>query len=92
MYRRKYLFADLLIISLMTLPRTAQTLPTGPAQHSGSSSFSDEGGPVIKTFTRMVTLEVVVKDSKGNHVTGLKPIANIHPFSSYCRKARRNMG
>lgn len=27
----------------------------------------------IRSFTRMVTLEVVVKDRKGNHVIGLKP-------------------
>jgi VWFA-related protein len=27
----------------------------------------------VRTYSRMVTLEVVVKDSKGNHVTGLKP-------------------
>ena len=27
----------------------------------------------LKTFSRMVTLEMVVKDSRGRHVTGLKP-------------------
>ena len=27
----------------------------------------------VHSFSRMVTLEVVVKDAKGNHVAGLKP-------------------
>lgn len=73
MYSRAYLLADLLIFSLMSLPGTSQASRKDPPPGSGSSSSSDEVASVIRTFTRMVTLEVVVKDSKGNHVTGLKP-------------------
>jgi VWFA-related protein len=30
-------------------------------------------GPTFRSYSRLVTLEVVVKDSKGKHFTGLKP-------------------
>jgi VWFA-related protein len=72
-YSRRYLLAALLTFSLMTLPGISQTAQTHPPRGNDSGSSSDEVAPVIRTFTRIVTLEVVVKDAKGKHVPGLKP-------------------
>jgi VWFA-related protein len=44
------------------------------AQPQSTPPASDQTEPAatLQTFSRMVTLEVVVKDSKGNHIKGLK--------------------
>src|SRR5271167_4511608 len=47
--------------------------PAGNSQTSEITSQGQSAAATIRTTTRMVTLEVVVKDHKGNHITGLKP-------------------
>lgn len=59
-------------VLILTLPVFAS------AQNKHTEAESNRGeatAPTVtlKTFSRVVTLEVVVKDSKGHHVSGLKP-------------------
>ncbi len=59
------------VLSLI-LPGIAQTLAVQPqaVQLSGDAS---EPAMTLKTFSRMVTLELVVTDAKGHHINNLKP-------------------
>lgn len=54
---------------LLTLSLAAQTPPQSP-QAEGNSS---DATPTFRSYTRLVTIEVVAKDRHGHHVTGLKP-------------------
>src|SRR5579864_8626909 len=59
----------LVFLALLSVP------PLPGQSHSSTPSASENSEPTatFKASTRMVTLEVVAKDKKGNHVTGLKP-------------------
>jgi VWFA-related protein len=66
------LIPALVFAASLTLPSVAQN-PTPP--QSQPQPVSDQAIPsdfTVRTYTRMVNLELVVKDSKGNHVEGLK--------------------
>lgn len=45
----------------------------GPTSHSTPTEDDPSNIATLRSTTRLVTLEVVAKDSKGHHVTGLKP-------------------
>jgi VWFA-related protein len=59
-------------VGCLALPGMAQSL-SAQVQVTQAGSNPTEPAVTLKTYTRMVTLELVAKDSKGNHVTGLKP-------------------
>jgi len=61
----------LCLLIALPLAISAQTPQTpGPTVRA---ALGIQASPSVKVVTRMVTLEVVVKDSKGRHVSGLKP-------------------
>jgi hypothetical protein len=53
--------------------------PQSPAPQPQSTQAGSAPGFTLQTFSRMVTLELVVKDAKGNHLTGLQP-SDFHVF------------
>jgi len=69
------LIPALLPLVCLSLPPIAQSASphTASRQTVAGPSASTASTFTLHTYSRMVTLEVVVKDSKGNHVTGLKP-------------------
>jgi VWFA-related protein len=56
-----------------TAQSQAQPAQSQPAAVHVSPYQANPPSFVLRTYTRMVNLEVVVKDSKGNHIQGLKP-------------------
>ncbi|MGB6826685.1 MAG: VWA domain-containing protein [Terracidiphilus sp.] len=71
------LIPALVFATSLTLPSTAQnsSSQSQPAQ-SQPQATGNQAIPsdfTVHTYTRMVNLELVVKDSKGNHIQGLKP-------------------
>ena len=57
----------------VTAPAGAATLPNSPSPQSGSSPDQASAGvTTIRTFSNLVVIDVVVSDSKGNPVHGLK--------------------
>jgi len=56
----------------IALPSTAQS-PASQLQSTQAETATTAPGFTLQTFSRMVTLELVVKDAKGNHITGLQP-------------------
>jgi VWFA-related protein len=60
----------ILVVFLLCVAQASQPQapPSADAQNGSSQPL-----PTFHAYTRMVTLEVVVKDRHGNHVTGLKP-------------------
>ena len=66
------LIPALVSLGCLTLPGTAQSPSLKRVSHQ-TESKSPAPSFTLHTYSRMVTLEVVVKDTKGNHVTGLKP-------------------
>jgi VWFA-related protein len=65
--------APLLVAVLsLSLPGIAQT-PAAQPQSVQLSSDASEPAMTLKTFSRMVTLELVVTDAKGHHINNLKP-------------------
>jgi len=64
----------LLLSSAVSLTLASIAQPPPPqAQPTLAETAATAPGAILKTTTRMVTLEIVVKDHKGQHVTGLKP-------------------
>ena len=61
-----------LLFGCMALPGAAQDPLYKPVSQQ-TESRPPAPSLTVHTYSRMVTLEVVVKDAKGNHVTGLKP-------------------
>ena len=67
----------LVFATCLTHPNTAQnsSSQSQPAQsqpqQAGNQAIPSDF--TVHTYTRMVNLELVVKDSKGNHIQGLKP-------------------
>jgi VWFA-related protein len=59
-------------VGYLALPGMAQSQSAQP-QFIQAESSPTEPEVTLKAYSRMVTVELVVKDSKGNHVTGLKP-------------------
>ncbi len=66
-FRRRYRLA---VALLMALPLAAQA---PPQQGSAADASSSEPTATFRSFSRLVTIEVVAKDRHGRHVTGLKP-------------------
>jgi VWFA-related protein len=64
------------------------TISHSQAQAGSQSAAPNASQPAVKVVTRMVTLEVVVKDKKGNHVTGLTP----EDFELYEQTPRKGEG
>jgi len=58
----------------IALPATAQS-PAPQSQSTQAETAATAPGFTLQTFSRMVTLELVVKDSKGNHITGVADLA-----------------
>jgi VWFA-related protein len=78
------LIPALAFASSLTLPSIAQdSIPqsqgqpaqvqTQPASVQASQTPAGDPAFTLRTYSRMVSLELVVKDSKGNHIQGLKP-------------------
>ncbi|HMB30009.1 MAG TPA: VWA domain-containing protein [Blastocatellia bacterium] len=59
-----------LLICLFVL--TAASLQMTPAQSQGDKEAQKKQDETVKLETRLVTLDVIVKDKKGKHVTDLK--------------------
>lgn len=79
-------FAILTALIILTASLTAQNsaLPT-PSQTESSHAAPDQSSYVLKTYARLVNLEVVVKDSKGKHIQEIGdmiPIRPSHPVST----------
>ncbi len=77
MARRSFrLISALLFATSLTLPSTAQnsTSQSQPQSAANQASQNQTALPAftLRTFTRMVNLELVVKDAKGSHIQGLK--------------------
>ncbi len=66
------LIPALVPFAYLTLPCAAQSPQLTPVSQQAQAK-SSEPSLTLRTYSRMVTLEVVAKDAKGNHVTGLKP-------------------
>ncbi|MFZ0304182.1 MAG: VWA domain-containing protein [Terracidiphilus sp.] len=65
--------APLLVAALsLAIPVIAQTSQAQP-QAAQLSGDAQEPAMTLKTFSRMVTLELVVTDAKGHHINNLKP-------------------
>ena len=67
--QRNVQWATILIVML-------PVFASGQNKHNEAEDLRGEANAptvTLKTFSRVVTLEVVVKDSKGHHVSGLKP-------------------
>jgi len=60
------------LVSLGCVALSAQNPALKPVSQQAQTKASSPS-LTLHSYSRMVTLEVVVKDSKGNHVTGLKP-------------------
>ena len=56
----------------LALPSIAQSPAPQPASQP-TQSPADQSSYTLRTYTRLVNLELVVKDAKGNHIQGLKP-------------------
>jgi VWFA-related protein len=54
-------------------PSQAQPAQSQPAGGAASQTQAADSGFTLRTYSRMVNVELVVKDSKGNHIQGLKP-------------------
>jgi len=71
------LIAAALILICFAQSSTSQTqTQAAQPQAAASQPSQDQAGQqgyTLRTYTRMVNLELVVKDSKGNHIQGLKP-------------------
>jgi VWFA-related protein len=71
------LILALVFAASLTLPSTAQNSAfqsqPQPTVAQPSQDQAGQPGYMLRTYTRMVNLELVVKDSKGNHIQGLKP-------------------
>jgi VWFA-related protein len=74
MYRPR-LHSHVLLLSIICL--TLQAIAQSPTSQSQSTQAAEsnptEPTVTLQTFSRMVNIELVVKDSKGNHIKGLKP-------------------
>lgn len=77
----------LAFVGCLALPGMAQN-PSAQPQFTQAESNPAEPAVTLKTYSRMVTVELVVKDSKGNHVTGLKP----EDFQLFERSPSRGRG
>jgi VWFA-related protein len=66
------LISALVSVGCLTLPCAAQSPALKPVSQQAPAR-PPVPSLTLRTYSRMVTLEVVVKDAKGNHVTGLKP-------------------
>ncbi len=62
----------LIVIFSLSLPGIAQTVAALP-QDAQLGGDAPESALTLKTFSRMVTLELVVTDAKGHHINNLKP-------------------
>lgn len=60
-----------LVVSLVCL--NLSIVAQNPDDLVTSKTDQEEQSFLLRSYSRVVTLEVVVKDSKGRHVTGLKP-------------------
>jgi VWFA-related protein len=70
------LFATVIISSLTAVAQTPATPPALPQATQQAVPFGgdpSESAMTLKTFSRMVTLELVVTDAKGHHINNLKP-------------------
>jgi VWFA-related protein len=78
------LIPALVFAASLTLPSIAQNstpqsqsqpiqVQPQPAANQAPQNQADQPGYTLRTYTRLVNLELVVKDSKGNHIQGLKP-------------------
>lgn len=66
------LFVVVLGLSLRGIAQAPQSQPQA-ALPQETQLNSDESALTLKTFSRMVTLELVVTDAKGHHINNLKP-------------------
>lgn len=64
--RRLHPVRWILVFSCLALPGVTRGVAQSKDQGAGQEA-------TFKAYTRLVTLEVVVKDSKGKHINGLKP-------------------
>jgi VWFA-related protein len=62
----------IVFLGCLVLPATSQSPLYKPVSQQ-TESKPPAPSLTLRTYSRLVTLEVVAKDSKGNHVTGLKP-------------------
>lgn len=63
-------------IAQSSTPQSQSQPAQAQSQQAGVQASPTQAGPgsfTLRTYTRMVNLELVVKDSKGNHIQGLKP-------------------
>ena len=60
-------------------PSQAQPAQSQPAGGAASQTQAADSGFTLRTYSRMVNVELVVKDAKGNHIQGLKA-ANFQIF------------
>jgi VWFA-related protein len=68
------LILQLAIVMALAAPSFAQDpAPQSPSQAGGAQAVPDQSSYMLKTYTRLVNLEVVAKDGKGNHIQGLNP-------------------
>ena len=68
----RVIVASMLFVRL-TLPCMAQSQVLQPTSQRDEGGGSSASSLVLHTYSRLVTLEVVVKDANGKHVTGLTP-------------------
>jgi len=65
--------APFLVFVCLSLPIIAQDSPSQPKAKPTESQPQESSSPfVFRQYSRMVNVDVVVKDAKGNHVRGLK--------------------
>jgi len=67
------LLRALLLIAGLSVGLAAQAQSPAQPQSGVAGSDATELAPTLKTFSRMVTLELVVTDAKGHHIDNLKP-------------------
>jgi VWFA-related protein len=71
-YRMGHLLVSLLMGIGLVMPTAAQNAVSGQSGHSqGPASESQQQALVLKSYSRMVSLDVVVEDKEGHHITGL---------------------
>jgi VWFA-related protein len=80
------LVSALMFIGCLTLQCAAQSPALKPVSQQAEAR-PPAPSLTLHTYSRMVTLEVVVKDGKGNHVTGLKP-EDFQVFEQTPKKSR----
>lgn len=61
-----------MVYACLTFPILAQSSAVQPTIQSSKKQESLSGPFLLKEQTRLVNVDVVVEDSKGNHVHGLK--------------------